>query len=268
MDNKHTLKLRQLLRPRSRKLRNLGVCIIKNCLPFIFIPLQMDTNTLQRRMYFSNWTYCSFIIKNMKNNRNIPSLNNLSRYSMGHNPTWEANSYSDGPEIPCALWNLHVPYHVHWPFFWAKWMQSKVFLTERMWHLSTSISVTSNTVFIKHMRQEHTSMHLTENVEICLVMGCELIINCHYFTLPAKSYTYEQECCKYSSFETKHRWGQSLFFSNVTAYREIIQVIKSTTFFPTLLRQPGNRLCIRIVQTNSSCQEKHPLLGVQLILVL
>jgi len=44
----------------------------------------------------------------MKNNRNIPSLNNLSRYSMGHNPTSEANSYSDGPDIPCALWNLHV----------------------------------------------------------------------------------------------------------------------------------------------------------------
>ena len=32
---------------------------------------------------------------------------------MGYNPTWEANSYSDGPEIPCfmepvrsSLWSL------------------------------------------------------------------------------------------------------------------------------------------------------------------
>jgi len=196
----------------------------------------------------------------MKNNHNIPSLNNLSRYSMGHNPIWEANSYSDSPEIPRALWNLQVPYHVHWPFYWAKQMQIMVYLTERMWHMSTSVSVTSNTLPIKHM-------HLTENVEICIVMGCELIINCHYFTLPEKAYTYKQECCKYSSFETKHRWGQNLFFNNVTTYLEIIQVIKSTPIIPTLLRQPGNRLCIRIVQTNS-CQEKHPLLGVQLILVL
>jgi hypothetical protein len=44
-------------------------------------------------------------------------------------------------------------------------------------------------------------MHLTENVEMCMVMGCELIINCHNFTLPEKAYTYEQVGCKYSSFE-------------------------------------------------------------------
>ena len=66
--------------------------------------------------------------------------------------------------------------------------------------MSTSDSVTSNMVLIKHVWQEH--MHLTQNVEMCIVMRCELITNWHYFTLPEKAYTYEQVCCKYSNFET------------------------------------------------------------------
>ena len=61
-------------------------------------------------------------------------------------------------------------------------------------------------------------MNLTENVEMCIVMGCELITNCHYFTLPEKVYTYEQVHCKYSSFETEGKYlkatdGDRIYFS-------------------------------------------------------